>query len=75
MPLYQADRQRSLRLIARQLREARFQQMMPASLKDKHVQAGSLAQRRFVRWHTQEPAFSPALVSREDRQGRHPACG
>jgi hypothetical protein len=28
-----------------------------------------------VRWHTQEPALSPAQLGRESGQGGHPACG
>jgi site-specific recombinase XerC len=43
----QADRQRSLSLISRQLREAGFRQMGASSLKGKHVQA------LLARWHSE----------------------
>nr|WP_261313521.1 phage integrase N-terminal domain-containing protein [Ralstonia mannitolilytica] len=74
----QADRQRSLILAARQLREASFRQMRATSLKGKHV--GALLQR----W--QAEGLSVGTLKnrmahlrwgggREGRQGRHPASG
>lgn len=72
----QADRMRSLLLVARQLREAGFRQMKASSLKGKHVHT------LLDRWRgeglssgTIKNRLSPALVGREDRQGRHSALG
>ena len=72
----QADRIRSLSLAARQLRDAGFRQMKASSLKGKHVQA------LLERWQGEDLSsgtiknrLSPAMVGREDRQGRHLAGG
>ncbi|MGV6942893.1 phage integrase N-terminal domain-containing protein [Stenotrophomonas maltophilia] len=70
----QADRQRSLHLAARQLREAGFRQMRATSLKGKHVEA------LLQRWQA-EGLSAGTLKNRMAHlrwwaeKVRHPACG
>ena len=73
----QADRQRSLDLMARQLKEAGFRQMRASSLKGRHVEV------LLQRWQAEGLSTGTLknrmahlrLVGRESWQGRNSATG